>query len=180
MPSTSLPVTRPNAAEADAVVRIRELSPGGMDVVARLAAIERTVWTRPWSAAQLAASGNAPGALTLVAEAADNGGGGAGGAFSAVVGFAVFQVAADEAELLRIAVHPSRQQQGIGWRLLEAGLRQLQRQGVRRVFLEVARDNRAAIALYHGSGFRETGVRKSYYEASGTDALLMCCEPAAV
>lgn len=176
MPSTSLPATRPSVAVTDAAVRLRELPPGGTDAAARLAAIEQAVFSRPWSAVQMAATGDATGSLILAAEATDHGRGGAENKGTAIliVGFAIFQAVADEAELLRIAVHPSRQGQGIGRKLLAEGCRRLRWQGVRRLFLEVARDNRPAITLYRDAGFRETGVRKSYYEASGTDAVLMC------
>jgi ribosomal-protein-alanine N-acetyltransferase len=48
--------------------------------------------------------------------------------------------------------------------------------GTTTLFIEVARDNDAARALYEALGFTETGVRKGYYArgAGGAeDALLM-------
>ena len=38
--------------------------------------------------------------------------------------------------------------------------------------LEVARGNEAALALYRAAGFREEGVRRSYY-GPGEDALIL-------
>ena len=43
--------------------------------------------------------------------------------------------------------------------------------GGARVTLEVARSNKAALALYEGAGFECFHVRRGYYRHSGEDAL---------
>jgi ribosomal-protein-alanine N-acetyltransferase len=85
--------------------------------------------------------------------------------------YAFFQVVLDEAELLRLATAPKARRQGLGAALLEHGIRHLSRGGVRRLFLEVREDNRAARALYEGLGFHLEGRRDGYYR-DGEDALL--------
>lgn len=88
------------------------------------------------------------------------------------VGFVLARRAADEAELLTLAVVPARRRRGIAKRLVEACLAALAASGVGRIFLEVAADNDAAQALYRASGFRPLGRRRDYYGA-GRDALVL-------
>lgn len=90
----------------------------------------------------------------------------------APVGFAVLQVVADEAELHRVAVHPDHRRRGLARRLVEAVLRRAEARGAARLYLEVARGNAPAVALYRGMGFDVDGVRRAYY-SDGDDALLM-------
>ncbi|MFM2422580.1 MAG: hypothetical protein RL291_1110, partial [Pseudomonadota bacterium] len=92
------------------------------------------------------------------------------------VGFVVGQLAADEAELLTIAVVKDWQRSGLGRRLVDALARAAKKAEAKRLHLEVAEDNAAAIALYQQTGFVETGRRKGYYVRSGqpaVDAILM-------
>ncbi len=93
-----------------------------------------------------------------------------------VTGFMMLRHAADEVELLTIAVEPKQRDRGIGRALLEAGLADLMMSPARRMFLEVAADNAAAIALYRRHGFAEIGRRKGYYprpDGSPATALVM-------
>lgn len=85
--------------------------------------------------------------------------------------FARWSLAADEAELLRIAVTPSRQGQGLGRALLQACEADLAATGARDLHLEVRVSNAAARALYAANGWREVGLRKAYYR-DGEDAAL--------
>lgn len=83
---------------------------------------------------------------------------------SGAFGFALSRVAADEAEVLSIAVAESRRGSGGGAVLFGAHLGRLMQAGVRRVALEVDEDNAAAIALYRRFGFETVGRRKAYYQ----------------
>ncbi len=76
-----------------------------------------------------------------------------------------------EGELLRIAVHPAHQGQGLGGRLLSAFLAHPTVFAVDRIFLEVRADNVAAQALYASRGFLVVGTRPRYYR-DGMDAVL--------
>lgn len=92
-----------------------------------------------------------------------------------VVAFTCFRQAADEAELLRIAVAPGERRRGLGCHMAEAGLEEMRRLGARRCFLEVRDDNAAALALYRRLGFRPAGRRKKYYR-DGADAVLLAAD----
>jgi ribosomal-protein-alanine N-acetyltransferase len=79
------------------------------------------------------------------------------------VGFILSRRAADEAEILSIAVARSWRGRGLARRLLDLHLRRLAGFGLRAVFLEVDEDNAPARRLYAGAGFREVGRRPGYY-----------------
>lgn len=91
----------------------------------------------------------------------------------AVLGYTVGLLAADEAEVLNIAVDPPARGKGVGAALLEGMLEELRRAGARSVFLEVRRSNEAAIRLYRRSGFEILGARPDYYRQPREDALTM-------
>jgi ribosomal-protein-alanine N-acetyltransferase len=80
-----------------------------------------------------------------------------------VAGFAMLRLAADEAELVTIAVDPRWRKKGIGRAMMHALLSDLQTTAARRLFLEVAADNPAARRLYAGLGFSKIGERDGYY-----------------
>ena len=79
----------------------------------------------------------------------------------------------DEAFVQTLGVAPSAQRQGLGARLLQALLEEAARRRHSTVLLEVRADNAPAIGLYERFGFRRTGIRRGYYQPSGTDALVM-------
>jgi [ribosomal protein S18]-alanine N-acetyltransferase len=85
--------------------------------------------------------------------------------------FALSRVAADEAELLSIAVAPRRRGEGVAGRLLALHLQALALNRVRTLFLEVEHGNAPALALYRAQGFAEVARRDAYYrKADGTAA----------
>ena len=77
-----------------------------------------------------------------------------------------------EFEIHTIGVDASRRGEGIGRALMEQMLHTVDLLDGP-CFLEVRVDNAAAIALYESCGFFTAGVRKNYYQASGTDAYTM-------
>jgi ribosomal-protein-alanine N-acetyltransferase len=90
---------------------------------------------------------------------------------SSLVGFILSRTAADEAEILSVAVAPARRGKGLSRRLLDLHLRLLAGIGVRKVFLEVDEDNVPARRLYARAGFDEVGRREAYYQdATGRSA----------
>jgi [ribosomal protein S18]-alanine N-acetyltransferase len=93
-----------------------------------------------------------------------------------VLGFAVFRQVLDEAELLNLAVGPSRQRQGIGRTLVQHGIRRLAQTPAQRLFLEVAASNQPAQRLYQSLGFKSHSVRKRYYENSSENACVLQLE----
>jgi [ribosomal protein S18]-alanine N-acetyltransferase len=82
----------------------------------------------------------------------------------AFAGFILSRFAADEAEILSVAVDRRRRGRGLARRLLDLHLRRLAGLGVKSVFLEVEEDNPAARRLYDRAGFRQVGKRQGYYQ----------------
>ena len=93
---------------------------------------------------------------------------------SALLGMVMARTAADEGEILTIAIHEQWRGLGLAQRLLSEALLRLMRAGARRCFLEVASDNLPALMLYARHDFTEVGRRKGYYQAQGGgDALIL-------
>ena len=87
-------------------------------------------------------------------------------------GFVLSRLAADEAEILTIAVDSAERGRGIGRALLAENLRQAANAGARAMFLEVDAENAPALALYRRHGFSEVGRRPGYYRrADGAKAV---------
>jgi len=85
-----------------------------------------------------------------------------------LAGFVISRLLPPDAELLTIAVDPARRGTGLGRGLLQTHLGNLERGGALLVFLDVADDNPAALALYARAGFKTIGRRENYYQrASG-------------
>ena len=110
-----------------------------------------------WSEAAIAAQLALPGTFGL----ADPAG-----------GMLLARVAADEAEILALAVAPAARRQGCGAALLAAAEARAAALGARVMHLEVAEHNHAARALYGRAGYGAAGRRRAYYRDGG-DALLL-------
>ena len=87
-------------------------------------------------------------------------------------GMILARYAADEAEVLTIAVVPEQRQQGLGASLVAAAAEEARRHGAVTLFLEVSTRNPAARGLYQRLGFVQVGRRRGYY-ADGSDALTL-------
>ncbi len=87
-------------------------------------------------------------------------------------GMILARVAADEAEVLTLAVAPEARRRGMGRALLQAAETEAAHRGATAMFLEVAANNRPAQALYAAAGYTEIGRRCRYYP-NGDDALVM-------
>jgi len=114
---------------------------------ARLAGLHATAFAAPWSAAAFESLLNQTGVFAL--EEAE--------------GFILMRTVADEAEILTLAVRPASRRRGLGARLVREGRDAATARGATRLFLEVADDNAAAVALYARAGFAEAGRRPGYY-----------------
>ena len=80
-----------------------------------------------------------------------------------MAGFVIARAAADEAEILTIAVRPDWQGYGIGRRLMDRFLAHAHRERLTSVFLEVDEANDPAATLYRKLGFAAVGGRPGYY-----------------
>ena len=93
-----------------------------------------------------------------------------------VVGYCLYQVLFEQAEILRIGTHPNYQRQGIASKIFAKLSEVLKTQAVEALLLEVRADNTPAIALYEQQGFTVIHRRKGYYQLglqSAIDALIM-------
>jgi ribosomal-protein-alanine N-acetyltransferase len=91
------------------------------------------------------------------------------------IGFAVSRLAAEEAEILSIAVDEKHRGRGLSRNLLLTHLGHLAGRGVHTVFLEVEENNQPARRLYDRAGFAVSGRRERYYRQDGEqlNALIM-------
>ncbi len=124
-------------------------------------AIEQEVFADPWSTQDFRDC-VAADALFLIAEVAGE-----------VGGYVVALDAADEGEILNLAVAPEGRRKGLGRALVEAILGLLQDRDVSHIYLEVRESNAPARALYAAQGFREVGRRKAYYRRPVEDAIVL-------
>jgi [ribosomal protein S18]-alanine N-acetyltransferase len=143
------------------------IRPIGAERSAECAAIHAASFARPWEETDFEQLFLAPGAF-------------ADGAIDAkderLAGFVLSRIAADEAEILTLAVAPEWRRRGVAASLLAPHLSGLAANGAARLFLEVDAENIAARALYAKLGFEEVGERKAYYrhaDAMATGALVM-------
>ena len=145
---------------------LRRLGALDLDLASRLhgeafAPLGERVWTRQDIAELLALPGVAGWAL----QSGDR-----------AIGFALCRVAADEAELLTIAVQADQRGRGAGRTLLAAVTAHARAAGACSLFLEVGADNPAALSLYGQAAFQAIGSRKAYYQRGGgaaADAIVM-------
>ncbi|MGL5361797.1 MAG: GNAT family N-acetyltransferase [Bosea sp. (in: a-proteobacteria)] len=111
-------------------------------------------FARGWAADECAA---------LIADASVTCDGSFTGSSVLLDGFILSRRAADEAEILTIAVSQKRRRGGHGKALLGAHLARLASLGAKSLFLEVEAGNAPALALYRRFGFVEVGRREAYY-----------------
>ena len=102
-------------------------------------------------------------ALFRVAETASGG----------VAGYVVALDAADEGEILNLAVGLASRRLGLGRALVRDILEALSGRGVRHVYLEVCESNVPARGLYAAHGFKDVGRRKQYYRRPVEDAIVL-------
>ena len=134
---------------------IRPLRPDKVADCARLHAAE---FAHPWSAEEIAALIARSNTLAAAALSPASG---------ELRGFVVSRLAADEAEILTIAVEPALRGRGVGRALLSESLRQAANAGAKSMFLEVDENNAPALALYARFDFVKVGERVGYYRRKG-------------
>ena len=110
-----------------------------------------------WSGLAIAEQLTQPGVFGLAIDAA---------------GFVLARVAADEAEILTLAVLPQARRHGVATLLMQACLDQAAGRGAGAMFLEVSDTNHPARALYQRFGFQRVGLRRGYYPGGGNALVL--------
>lgn len=137
----------------------------GVADAAALAAVLTASSVEPWSAEALRTLLDTPGNFGILIEQDDD-----------VAGFVLARVAADEAEILTLAVRPTARRRGYGRMLLHEAMDATQFWGAVRLFLEVSDRNIPAQALYTAAGLEIIGRRRGYYrtaDGAAADALIM-------
>ncbi len=152
-------------------IQIRPMSQAD---VPQVAALEKKIFSRPWSAESFEKALTYPEQILLVAEVIDSPESDLPESKESVIcGYSILFAAADQADVSNIAVDSERRGQHIGDALMREMLNHAKDRGVQEVFLEVRVSNAPAIGLYQKYGFERIGVRKGYYEEPKEDAHLM-------
>jgi ribosomal-protein-alanine N-acetyltransferase len=134
-------------------------------IAAPLADLHKRNFADGWTAQAIAAILGLPGTAVLVCRAGE-----------VLAGFVLIRTAADESEVLTIAVDEPWRHRGIGRHLLLTAAGWAREAGARSLFIEVAEDNAAARSLYRTTGFIPVGRRRGYYRrcrGAATDALIL-------
>ncbi|WP_419319249.1 GNAT family N-acetyltransferase [Caulobacter sp. ErkDOM-E] len=142
------------------------LRPVGLEACFILADLHDRAFPRPWSALEFEALLKSPGVFAVMGEAGEP---------AVEKGFILCRSIAGEAEVLTIAVDPAARRRGWGGALVEMAAGIATETGSEAMFLEVASDNTAAVALYAATGFARVGLRKGYYPHpdGARDAIVM-------
>jgi [ribosomal protein S18]-alanine N-acetyltransferase len=143
-------------------LRMLELADADLDALSEL---HGSCFDARWSASFLQSLLTTPGCFGVVA-----------GAKSAPDGLIVGRVAADEVEVLTLAVRPERRRSGIGGALVGLAAVHAATLGAVAMFLEVGTSNASARALYATRGFLPVGERRGYYASSSgppEDAIIL-------
>ncbi len=139
------------------------LAPMAMRDLPAVVAIERRVFTAPWSRRvftdELAERASRVYRTAWVR--------------SEIVGFAGLMLVDDEAHVNTIAVAPQWHGNRIGTVLLVDLVRTAVERGARHLTLEVRVGNEPALALYRRFGMAPVGVRPNYYPEDDADAFVM-------
>ncbi len=90
-------------------------------------------------------------------------------------GYALMSMAAGEAHVLNICIHPEQQGKGLGRALMHSLEQTARANKVEMLLLEVRASNKRAINLYESMGFNELGCRENYYPShkGHEDALVL-------
>jgi ribosomal-protein-alanine N-acetyltransferase len=138
--------------------RAPAISPASLADAPAFAALHAASFGRGWSAQEFERLQIEPNVIADRAMAGE------------LVGFVLSRIAADQAEILSIAVAASFRGRGIAGKLMGVHMRRLATYGVTSVFLEVDERNLPARRLYAGFAYREVGRRQSYYAAGDRQA----------
>lgn len=154
----------PDSVTAKDLLRIRRMDHADLPEVM---AIEQHNYDFPWSEGVFIDCFRTGTYSNWVLVAADE----------SIVGYCILSVAAGEAHIMNVSVHPNFQRQGAGRKMMEH-LIEYARTRAEQVLLEVRPSNPGAIDLYLKLGFREIGVRKNYYPAQfgREDAIMLALD----
>lgn len=140
-------------------LEISEMRP---EDVASVAALEKDLFSLPWSEAGFLTSLCSPDTLYLVVRDGDR-----------IAGYCGLLQSFDEADITNVAVREELWNRGVGRMMLQELMERGKKRGIERFTLEVRVSNLAAIHLYQRLGFEPVGIRKNFYEKPQEDAVIM-------
>ncbi len=129
--------------------------------VAAVAELHGKSFPRGWSETEVEALAAHPQTHLIVVRPV-------GGGSKPPLGFVIYRIAADEAEILSVAVDPSARRNGLGKILMRETIRRLQGERIASLVLEVDSTNVDAVELYNHLGFDAVGLRPGYYARENT------------
>ena len=135
-----------------------EIFPGSSDDLDEIVTLHAGSFETPWDLKAFGELLGMSGTFLQVAREAPT---------ASIMGFILTRIAADEAEIITIAVDPAHRGEGIGAGLVASAAAEAKAFGATSLILEVAEDNAAAIRLYERLGFTVIGRRPAYYERKG-------------
>lgn len=139
------------------------LAPMRFEDLDAVMAVERTLYTHPWSrlnfADSISAEQSGAGYSTWVMKRNDD-----------LIGYFVLMVAVDEAHLLNLSVARPFQRQGFANLLIGMACQLARQARATGLLLEVRPSNAPAQALYSKLGFQKIGVRRNYYPKGDIDS----------
>ena len=127
-----------------------------------VAALEKEIFSLPWSEQGFLDAITEPRNIFLVAEDVGE-----------ICGYIGMYLSLDEGEITNVAVASTKRGAGIGEMLLKDALKEAEMREVVQVVLEVRVSNQPAIHLYEKCGFMHCGIRKGFYDFPKEDAYIM-------
>lgn len=91
---------------------------------------------------------------------------------SIVIGYIVYWLQTEGASLLNVSIDPKWRGLGFAQRLMQIMIKEVVREEIPRLILEVRKSNQSAISLYQKIGFKTTHTREKFYK-DGEAALVM-------
>ncbi len=144
---------------APPLVGIEPMRCSDLDVVGQ---IDRRSFPQPWQRSVYETELKNRAAFYLVARIGQE-----------IVGYGGAWVVAGEAHLTTLAVDPKHRGEKVGERLLLSLMEEAVMRRASHATLEVRESNGSAQHLYRKYGFRNAAIRKSYYEDTGENAIVM-------
>ncbi len=154
---------RPSQAERERAEFLRRVTIAGAEKAdfSAVAALEREIFTQPWSEESLRSFYEKEGNRLLCA--CENG---------RVIGYCGYYSTGEEANVTNLAVAEAYRGKGIGHLLLSYAIREAARNGQKAMTLEVRVSNMAARNLYESLDFQMEGCRKQFYADPVEDACI--------
>ena len=122
--------------------------------IKQVAAIEKEIFSLPWSEKSFLDSLKKENTVYIVAEIKDE-----------IVAYCGAYISFEEADISNVAVKKNFRRKNVAENMLN--------KGVSDITLEVRETNVPAISLYEKLGFEEAGIRKNFYEKPVENALIM-------